>query len=97
MEHISQLSSSLLDLKKKKDNIQKETTLHLKNKCDLVKKKRIEEYKVMTTEINAKERELCRKTNQLVDELVDACDDTPFQKALMKVLTNLKGNKVLLL
>lgn len=45
----------------------------------------------MALELEAKERELCKKTNQLVDELVDTCDDTPFHKALIKILGNMKG------
>ena len=57
----------------------------------MVKKKRIEEYKQMAKELDAKERELCKRTSQLVDELVDTCEDTPFHKALIKILGNLKG------
>ena len=63
----------------------------MKTKCEMVKKMRLQEYKDKTMEMDKKERELCRKTNQLVDELVEACEDTPFQKALLKILGNLKG------
>lgn len=65
----------------------------MRDKCEQVKKRRLEEYKRKSNELDEKERELCRKTNQLVDELVFICDDTPFHKALIKILGNLKGKK----
>ena len=95
MDQISQLSSDLLTLKVKKSKIHKESSAHLKTKCDIVKKNRIDQYKKMSTELDAKERELCKKTNQLVDELVATCGDTPFHKALIKILRNLKGKTFL--
>ena len=49
----------------------------------------------MAIEMDAKERELCKKTNQLVDELVDTCDETPFHKALIKILGNMKGELII--
>ena len=52
---------------------------------------RLEHYKQMSQELDEKERELCKKTKQLVDDLVATCDDTPFYKALIKILGNLKG------
>lgn len=82
---------TLLDLKKKQWDLNAEKTVNLRTKCEMVKKMRLEAYKAKTNELDAKERELCRKTNQLVDELVATCDDTPFHKALIKILGNLKG------
>ena len=75
----------------KKTQILEEGSAHLKDKCEMVKKKRIEQYKQMAIALDAKERELCKKTNQLVDKLADTCDDTPFHKALIKILGNMKG------
>ena len=51
----------------------------------------MDQYKEMAAVLDAKERELCKKTNQLVDELVDSCDESPFHKALIKILGNMKG------
>ena len=91
LEEIARLSTSLIDLRTQKSQIMGEGYVHLQTKCDLVKKKRMEQYKQMSAALDAKERELCKKTNQLVDELVDSCDDTPFHKALLKILGNMKG------
>lgn len=41
--------------------------------------------------MDEREKELCRKTNKLVDELMDTCDETPFHQALLNILGNLKG------
>lgn len=81
----------MLDLKKKQKDLNEEKNVNLRTKCEQVKKLRLEAYKQKSNELDAKERELCRKTNQLVDELVAICDDTPFHKALIKILGNLKG------
>ena len=52
---------------------------------------RLEEYKKKTKELDKKERAHCRRTNQLMEELVETCDETPFHKALIKILGNMKG------
>ena len=57
----------------------------------MVKKLRLQELENKSQELQEKERALSRKTTDLVDELVAACDDSPFQKALIKILRNLKG------
>lgn len=44
--------------------------------------------------MDEKERELCRRTTELVDNLADSCDETPFNKALLQILGNLKGNNI---
>lgn len=85
------MSITMLDLKKKQKDLNEEKNVNLRTKCEQVKKLRLEAYKQKSNELDAKERELCRKTNQLVDELVAICDDTPFHKALIKILGNLKG------
>ena len=85
----------MLDLKKKQKDLNDEKAVHLRTKCELIKKMRLASYKEKSDALDAKERELCRKTNQLVDELVAECDDTPFHQALIKILGNLKGNKKL--
>ena len=85
------MSSTLMDLNKKRSALEAEKKTQLRTKCEVVRKMRIESYKQKATELEIKERELCRKTNQLVDELVEHCDDTPFNKALIKILGNLKG------
>ena len=63
----------------------------MKNKSEMVRKIRLQEYKDKSKELDERERDLCQKTNQLVDELVTASDDTPFHNGLIKVLKNLKG------
>ena len=69
-----------------------ENAVNLRNQCERVKEMRLEVYKQKSQQISEKERELCRKTNQLVEELVATCDDTPFHQSLIKILKNLKGN-----
>ena len=91
LDSITEMSTSLLDLNKKRASLDAEKTIQLRTKCEVVKKLRIQAYKQKASELDAKERELCRKTNQLADELVAHCDDTPFNKALIKILGNLKG------
>lgn len=60
-----------------------------------MKKLQLDEFKAKKSELDEKEKELCRKTNQLVEELASTCDDgTPFHKSLLKVLGNLKGKTV---
>lgn len=85
------MSITMLDLKKKQKDLHNEKAVYLRTKCEAVKKMRLEAYKQKSNELDAKERELCLKTNQLVDELVATCDNTPFHKALIKILSNLKG------
>lgn len=63
----------------------------MKEKCMRLKKLRMEDYKQQSMKMDEKERELRRKTNQLVDDLVKTCDDTPFHNALIQILGNLKG------
>ena len=89
------MSSSLVDLRKKHSALLVERSNQMRTKCDMVKKRRLEEYKQKSNDFDKKERELCLKTNQLVDELVSTCDDTPFHKALIKILRNLKSKLVL--
>ena len=91
LDTIAEMSITLLELKKKQSDLNAEKSVHLRTKCELVKKMRLDAYRQKANELDAKERELCRKTNQLVDELVAICDDTPFHKALLKILGNLKG------
>lgn len=85
------MSCTLLDLKKKQSSLLVESNQQMKTKCDMVRKTRLQQYKEKSKELDQKERELCRKTNQLVDELVSTCDETPFHQALIKILRNLKG------
>lgn len=99
LDTISELSSRLLDLKKTHSWLLEQKVKNLKTKCHRLKKVRIEEYKAKSNELDEKEREICRKTTKLVDELASTCDDTPFHKALLKILENLKGklrNKICL-
>ena len=56
-----------------------------------MRKIRLQQYKEKSQELDKKERELCRRTKQLVDELASTCDDTPFHKALIQLLGNFKG------
>lgn len=91
LDRIYDISLSLLALNKTKSQLMADHTRQMQEKCDLLKRNRIQEYKNQRQELDAKERELCRKTNQLAAELVDTSDDTPFQKALIKILGNLKG------
>ena len=88
---ISEMSKSLMDLKKKKCSLLTEQTSQMKNKSEIVRKMRLQEYKEKSKELDERENDLCQKTKQLVDELVSASDDTPFHKALIKLLKNLKG------
>ena len=85
------MSSSLLDLKKKHSALILEKSQQMKTKCDMVRKSRLQQFNHKSQELDKKERELCRRTKQLVDELVSTCDNTPFHKALIKILSNLKG------
>lgn len=92
LNKIAELSNSIIELKKKQGYLNEEHSTRMKTKCEVIKKMRIDAYKKKKKELDEKERELCRKTNLLVDELVATCDDTPFHKALIKILRNLKGN-----
>lgn len=75
--------------------MEEEINIKIKTKCEMLKKMKMEEYKQKSNDLDDKERELCRKTNQLVDELLAVCDNSPFQKALLKLLSNMKGNLAL--
>ena len=86
-----------MDLRKKHANLLVERSKQMKTKSDMVRNRRLQEYKDKSNDYDKKERELCRKTNQLVDELVSICDDSPFQKALIKSLRNLKGNEKIII
>ena len=92
LDEISTLSTNLLDLKKRQSQLELEKNNLMKEKCERLRKIRLEEYHGKTAQMDEKERELCRKTNVLVDELVSICDDTPFHSALIEILGNLKGN-----
>lgn len=63
----------------------------MKEKFEQQSKLRLEEYRGRTVEMDEREKELCLKTNQLVDELVTTCEETPFHKALLHILGNMKG------
>lgn len=75
--------------------MEEEINIKIKTKCEMLKKMKMEEYKQKSNDLDDKERELCRKTNQLVDKLLAVCDKSPFQKALLKLLSNMKGNLAL--
>lgn len=87
------MSNALMDLKKKQSSLLVERTSQMKNKSEIVRKMRLQEYKDKSRELDERERDLCQKTKELVDELVSASDDTPFHRALIKILKNLKGTK----
>ena len=91
LDKISSLSSAMLDLKKRQLSLEKEKSLITQEKCSRLKKLRHDEYKGKANEMDEKERNLCRKTNRLVDEFISTCDETPFHKALVHILENLKG------
>ena len=91
LNRISNMSASLLDLKKKQSELEQKRPGPLKDKCEIVKKMRFQEYQLKSQELQEKERDLSRQTKDLVDELVAECNDTPFHKALIKILRNLKG------
>lgn len=91
LDKISSLSANLIELKKRQLRLEDERNNLMKEKCSRLKKLKLEEHRGKTTEADEKEKELCRKTNQLVNEVVDACDDTPFHNALIEILGNLKG------
>ena len=91
LDKIASLSSSLVDLKLRQEKLLQEKDKLMKEKSLKIKASRIAEFNQKTTEMDEKERDLCRKTNQLVDDFVQNCDDSPFQKALINILNNLKG------
>ena len=91
LDEIATVSNSMLELKIQQSTLHQEKIVQLQTNCDRLKKMRLEEYDKTSKELDEKEKELCRKTNQLVQELVSTCDDTPFHKALIKILGNLKG------
>ena len=91
LDKISSLSSTLLDLKKRQSKLQSEKNKIMKDKCSRLKKLSQEEQKGKKTEMDEKEKELCRNTNKLVDEFINTCDDSAFNKALVHILGNMKG------
>lgn len=91
LDEIEAISTNMLELKIQQAKLEKERIVQLKNKCDQVKQLRIENYRRRKTDLDEKERELSRKTTKLVQELAATCEDTPFHKALLKILGNLKG------
>ena len=91
LDQISSLSTSILELRKRHAQLSIEKENLMKDKCLKFKEARIAEFEQKTTAIDEKERELCRKTKQLVDDLFGTCEDTPFHKALIQILSNLKG------
>lgn len=94
LKNLLELSSCLNDLKTKQNKMEVERTIQMKTKCEMMKNMRLEEFKQKSNTMSEKEKELCQKTNRLLDELVAACDDSPFHKALIKVLGNMKGIKI---
>ena len=91
LDEIETISINMLELKIQQTKLNKEKLVQLKTKCDQVKKMRVEEYRKKKSALDDKERELSRKTTQLVEELAATCEDTPFHKSLLKILGNLKG------
>ena len=91
LDKISSLSCNLVELRKRQAQLEDEKNNLMKENCSRIQKKRLEEHKGKRAEVDEKERELCRKTNELVDDLVNTCDDTPFHQALIQILQNLKG------
>lgn len=92
LDEISSLSTSMLELKKRQSQLADEHNNLMKEKCSQLKNLRLAEYKGKAKEMDEKERDLCRRTNELVDDVVSKCDDTPFHKALIEILGNFKGN-----
>ena len=89
---ISSLSTALLELKNRQSDLETEKNKMMKEKCEKLKKLKLAEYRGKKADMDDKERELCRKTNKLVDDFVSTCDDSPFNQALIEILGNLKGN-----
>lgn len=91
LDQICNQSASLIELKERQCQLEIEKTIILKDKCEKLRNIRILENRSKSMEMDEKERELCRQTNLLVDELMDTCDDSPFHKALIDILGNFKG------
>lgn len=91
LDKISAMSNCIIDLKKHQAKLVAEKDSLVKEKCLRLKKMRMEEHKQKTSELDEKERELCRQTNQLVDDFINTSDNTPFHNALVHILGNLKG------
>ena len=91
LEKLSVLSTSILELNQRQCQLNEEKDEIMKQKYDKLKKMRLEEYKLKSAEIDEKERELCRQTNHLMDELINTGDDSNFHKALIQILSNMKG------
>ena len=84
-------------MKEKKTVVLKEKEQLVKEKSEINKVLKLNENKIRNRELNERERDLSRKTNKLFDELASTCDDSPFNKALLKLLGNMKGNFILFL
>lgn len=91
MDQISALSTSLFELKKRQRQLSEEKEVLMKEKWERLKKLRILQFKNRNSDMDEREREQCRKTNQLLDEFVSTCDGTPFHNALIQILSNMKG------
>lgn len=91
LEKISAISATLLELKKRHGRLAEEKENLMREKFLKLKRSRLEEYRQKAADMDEKEKELCRKTNELLDDLIQTCDDTPFQRALVEILGNLRG------
>lgn len=91
LDDIYSLSTNLVDLKKRQSQLSNEKDNLLKEKCERIKKMRLDEFKGKSLEMDEKEKDLCKKTNLLVDQLVNTCGEIPFNKALIDILRNFKG------
>lgn len=95
LNRISSLSSNLVELKKRQSQLQVQKKKISEDKCSKLQKLRQEEMRGRTNEMDENEKELCRSTNRLVDEFINTCDDSAFNKTLVNVLGNMKGNSFL--
>lgn len=97
LDQIASLSSSLVDLKTRQEKLEQEKNRLAKEKCQKLKEMKMADFNQKSMDMDEKERELCRKTNKLVDDFLSKCDDSPFHKALIHILNNLKGKQHLLI
>lgn len=91
LNRISTMSASMIDLKKKHSSLMEEIVRLMKKKDEIEKNRKMQKYKEQNQKLDEKERELCRKTNQLLQELASCSDESPFNKALINLLGNMKG------
>ena len=91
LDKISSLASSLLELKKKQCELANEKNNLMKEAFEKQKSLRLKEYQEQSVEMDEREKELCKKTNQLLADLVSTSDESPFNKALIQILGNMKG------